>query len=305
MDSLRIGFADGEAVRGVSFDLYAGEVLALVGESGAGKSLTARALLGTVPRGALVGGRVLLRGRPVGPADLGRRLAWIPQDAMSALSPVHRVEDQAAFAVRSVTRVRRGQALAAARRALAEVGLAPEWAAAFPHALSGGMQQRAVIATALVNGPEIVVADEPTTALDPERQEQVLALLRERCAAAGAALLLVSHDLAAVRRHADRVAVMYAGRVMELGSADEVLGRPVAPYTRGLLASLPTPGLPHRSRLPVLSGAPPAPGTMGTGCAFTPRCPQADDVCRHEEPALRVVDGRRVACHHPYEETAA
>ncbi|MER7518348.1 ABC transporter ATP-binding protein [Streptomyces sp. NPDC126499] len=378
MDGLRIGFADGEVVRGVSFDLRAGEVLALVGESGAGKSLTARALLGMLPRRAEVAGRVLLRGRPVTPADLGRRLAWIPQDAMSALSPVHRVEDQLAFAVRAVARVGRGDALAVARRALAGVGLAPDAAAAFPHALSGGMRQRAVIAMALVNNPDLVVADEPTTALDPERQERVLALLRERCAVAGAALLLVSHDLAAVRRHADRVAVTYAGRIVELGPAELVLGRPVAPYTRGLLASLPAAGLsadalpgdglsadglptagrgeglpgdgppgdelpgdrtseggtsggglpgdrtseggtsggglpwdgtsggglPRRPRLPVLAGAPPAPGAAGAGCAFAPRCPHAGDVCRRTEPAPRAVEGRSVACHDPFGEAA-
>ncbi|MET9957162.1 ABC transporter ATP-binding protein [Streptomyces sp. NPDC006339] len=304
VDGLRIGFADGEAVRGVSFELRAGEVLALVGESGAGKSMTARALLGMLPRGAEVHGRVLLRGGPVAPADLGRRLAWIPQDALSALSPVHRVEDQLGFAVRAVARVRRGEALAVARRALAGVGLGPDAAAAFPHALSGGMRQRAVIAMALVNGPEVVVADEPTTALDPERQEQVLALLRERCAAVGAALLLVSHDLEAVRRHADRVAVAYAGRIVEVGAAELVLGRPVAPYTRGLLASLPSAGLPRRSRLPVLAGAPPAPGAAGTGCSFASRCPYAGALCRRTEPAPREVDGRTVACHHPFGEAA-
>ncbi|MFD7977396.1 ABC transporter ATP-binding protein [Streptomyces sp. NPDC059071] len=304
VDDLRVGLAGVEAVRGVSFALRAGEVLALVGESGAGKSLTARALLGMAPRGAVVSGTVLLRGAPVVPADLGRRLAWIPQDAMSALSPVHRVEDQLAFAVRSVARTGRREARAVARRALAAVGLAPETAAAFPHALSGGMRQRAVIATALVNGPDLVVADEPATALDPERQEQVLALLRERCAAAGAALLLVSHDLEAVRRHADRVAVMYAGRLVEQGATDDVLGRPVAPYTGGLLASLPTAGMPHRSRLPVLDGPPPGTAAPGAGCAFAPRCPHAGEVCRGSEPGTRTVDGRLVACHHPFGEAA-
>ncbi|MFJ7068189.1 ABC transporter ATP-binding protein [Streptomyces sp. NPDC101115] len=304
VDGLRVGFAGAEAVRGISFTLRAGEVLALVGESGAGKSLTARALLGMAPRGAAVSGTVLLRGAPVTPADLGRRLAWIPQDAMSALSPVHRVEDQLAFALRSVARAGRREARTVARRALAGVGLGREAAAAFPHALSGGMRQRAVIATALVNGPDVLVADEPTTALDPERQEQVLTLLRERCAAAGAALLLVSHDLEAVRRHADRVAVMYAGRLVELGTAEVVLGRPVAPYTRGLLASLPTAGMPRRSRLPVLDGAPPGTAAPGAGCAFAPRCPHVDDVCRNGEPGTRTVDGRLVACHRPFGEAA-
>lgn len=300
VDGLRVAFPEGPAVRGVSFALRAGEVLALVGESGAGKSLTARALLGMAPRGAVVSGRVLLRGAPVAPADRGRRLTWIPQDALAALSPVHRVEDQLAFAVRSVARLRAGAARSVARRALADVGLARDAAAAFPHALSGGMRQRAVIAMALVNGPDVVVADEPTTALDPERRERVLTLLRQRCAAAGAALLLVGHDLEAVRRHADRVAVMYAGRIAELGAAEQVWDRPVAPYTRALLASLPAAGLPHRARLPVLHGAPPA--GEPTGCAFAPRCPGADARCRSEEPGTRTVEGRLVACHHPFGE---
>ncbi|WP_369142348.1 ABC transporter ATP-binding protein [Streptomyces sp. R44] len=301
VEGLRVSFAGAQAVRGVSFDVHPGEVLALVGESGAGKSLTGRALLGLAPRGAAVSGRVLLRGAPVTSADLGRRLAWIPQDAMASLSPVHRVDAQLAFAARTSTGRRRGAALAVARRALAEVGLTGAAASAYPHALSGGMRQRAVIAMALVNGPDLVVADEPTTALDPERRDQVLALLRERCTAAGAALLLVSHDLESVRRHADRVAVTHAGRIVELGAAEAVLGRPAAPYTRGLLASLPTAGLPHRSRLPSFEGVPRLPAA---GCAFAPRCPRADALCRGEDPGTRAFGGRLVACHHPGEAAA-
>ncbi|MFF1508162.1 ABC transporter ATP-binding protein [Streptomyces sp. NPDC058326] len=309
VDDLRVSFpgaapAGVEVVRGVRFEVYAGEVFALVGESGAGKSLTARALLGMAPRTATVTGRILLHGAPVTAADLGRRIARIPQDALSALSPVHRVEDQLALAVRSVQGLGRREARAAARRALADTGLAPEAAAAYPHALSGGMRQRAVIAMALVNGPDLVVADEPTTALDPDRQEWILTLLKERCAAAGAALLLVTHDLEAVRRHADRTAVLYAGRVTELGAVERVLEHPAAPYTRALLASLPTAGLPHRSRLPVLAGAPPVPGATGEGCAFAPRCPDATALCRREDPGPRTVHGRGVACHHPPGETA-
>ncbi|MER5203573.1 ABC transporter ATP-binding protein [Streptomyces sp. NPDC002825] len=300
VEGLRVSFTGAEAVRGVSFDIQPGEVLALVGESGAGKSLTARALLGLTPHGAAVSGRVLLRGAPVTAADLGRRLAWIPQDAMASLSPVHRVDTQLAFAARSSAR-RRREALAVARQALAQVGLTGEAVSAYPHALSGGMRQRAVIAMALVDGPELVVADEPTTALDPERRDQILALLRERCAAAGAALLLVSHDLESVRRHADRVAVMYAGRIVELGSAEAVLGRPSAPYTRGLLASLPTAGLPHRSRLPSFEGVP---QPSAAGCAFAPRCPRADARCRGEDPGPRAYGDRLVACHHPWEVAA-
>ncbi|MEU5220461.1 ABC transporter ATP-binding protein [Streptomyces sp. NPDC020807] len=297
----------------MSFEVGSGEVFALVGESGAGKTLTARAVLGLAPRGAVVTGRVLLHGAPVAPGDLGRRLAWVPQDAMSALSPVHRVDTQLALAVRSVAprphRPGRHEARDVARRALAEVGLPEEAVSAYPHALSGGMRQRAVIAMALVNGARLVVADEPTTALDPARREQVLGLLRERCAAAGAGLLLVSHDLEAVRRHADRVAVLYAGGLVESGRAAPVLDRPLAPYTQGLVRALPTAALPHRSRLPVLVGHAPDPGAPGPaaaepGCAFAPRCPRVASGCRDEAPSPRPVDGRLVACHHPVEAAA-
>ncbi|MGW8761671.1 ABC transporter ATP-binding protein [Streptomyces sp. NPDC055815] len=301
VEGLRVSFAGVEAVRGVSFDVHPGEVLALVGESGAGKSLTGRALLGLAPHGATVSGRVLLRGAPVAPADLGRRVAWIPQDAMASLSPVHLVDAQLGFAARTSAGRRRGAALAVARRALAEVGLEGDAASAYPHALSGGMRQRAVIAMALVNGPDLVVADEPTTALDAERRDQVLGLLRERCAAAGAALLLVSHDLESVRRHAGRIAVMHLGRIVELGAAGVVLGRPAAPYTRALLASLPTAGLPHRSRLPSFEGVP---RPSAVGCAFAPRCPRADALCRSEDPGPRAYGDRLVACHHPGEVAA-
>ncbi|MFM9370003.1 oligopeptide/dipeptide ABC transporter ATP-binding protein [Streptomyces sp. Da 82-17] len=297
---LRIRFprAGVEVVRGVSFDVRGGEVLALVGESGAGKSLTARALLGMVPGGAEVHGEVRLAGAPVTPADWGRRIALVPQDALSALSPVHRVGDQLAAAVRSVTGVSRQRARAEAAAALDRVGVPAARTRAYPHELSGGMRQRAVIAMAVVNSPEVVVADEPTTALDPERQEQVLALLAEQREATGAALVLVTHDLPVVRRHADRAAVLYAGRLAEYGPVDLVLGRPRAPYTAGLLAAVPDPGAPHRSRLPALPGRPATAEEALPGCAFAPRCAHAVDRCRAEVPPLRVLpDGRSVACH--------
>ncbi|MER5290615.1 ABC transporter ATP-binding protein [Streptomyces pharetrae] len=291
---LRIAFAGTEVVRGLSFDVRAGETLAVVGESGAGKSLTARALLGMVPREATTTGTV----RPDLSAERGRRIALIPQDALSALSPVHPVGDQLAAAVRSVRRVSRAEARSLAVAALDRVGIpdAARRARAHPHEYSGGMRQRAVIAMATVNEPDVVVADEPTTALDAGRREQVLRVLAERREAAGAALVLVTHDLDVVRRHADRVLVMYAGRAAELGPVTEVLTRPRAPYTAGLLASLPQDG-PRLRRLPALPGTPPAPGALPPGCAFAPRCPLAADVCRTAEPELRPLHGRLVACH--------
>ncbi|EKX66645.1 ABC transporter ATP-binding protein [Streptomyces ipomoeae] len=314
---LRVAFGAVEVVRGLSFDVRPREVLALVGESGAGKSLTARALLGMAPAGATVSGSVRLRedgepGRPRAYTELvgaarpalaalrGRRIALVPQDALSALSPVHPVGDQLAAAVRSVAGVSRGQARARAVAALDRVGIADavRKARAYPHEYSGGMRQRAVIAMATVNEPDLVVADEPTTALDAELQEQVLRVLGEQREAVGAALVLVTHDLGVVREHADRVLVMYAGREVEQGPAEGVLGRPRAPYTAGLLASLPPEEARGDRRLPSIPGAPPTPDALPPGCAFAPRCPLAENRCRAAEPQpWRTDEGHEVSCH--------
>jgi peptide/nickel transport system ATP-binding protein len=311
---LRVSFDAGEAVRGLSFDVRQGEVLALVGESGAGKSLTARALLGMAPREATVRGSVRLRGdgrfpggvelvgakAPVLGALWGRRIAFVPQDSLSALSPVHPVGDQLAAAVRSVRGLSRRDARAGAAAALDRVGVPASRARAFPHELSGGMRQRAVIAMALINEPELVVADEPTTALDPDMRQQTLQVLGERCEASGAALVLVTHDLESVREHADRVLVVYAGRHVESGAVGPVFARPRAPYTAGLLAALPpSEPVPGRGRrLPAIGGTPPALGEAAAGCGFAPRCPLADSRCRAERPEPRPVEGREVSCHH-------
>ncbi|MFE2213302.1 ABC transporter ATP-binding protein [Streptomyces canus] len=289
---LRIAFAGVEVVRGVSFDIRAHEVFALVGESGAGKSLTARALLGMLPREAITTGTV----RPDLSQARGRRIALVPQDALSALSPVHPVSDQLAAAVRSVRRVGRREARALAVAALDRVGIpdAARRARAHPHEYSGGMRQRAVVAMATINEPDILVADEPTTALDADHRELVLQLLAEQRESRGTALVLVTHDMDAVRRHAHRVLVMYAGRAVETGPAREVLAHPRAPYTAGLLASLPENA--RGRRLVALPGSPPAPHALPPGCAFAPRCPLATDVCHHEEP--QPTGERSVACHH-------
>ncbi|MFI1211258.1 ABC transporter ATP-binding protein [Streptomyces sp. NPDC020802] len=314
---LRVSFGPVEAVRGLSFDVHEGEVLAVVGESGAGKSLTARALLGMPPREATVTGSVRtgpyeLVGAPrsVRAALWGHRLALVPQDALSALSPVHPVADQLAAAVRSVDRVSRKAARARAVAALEEVGIAAAQARSYPHEFSGGMRQRAVIAMAMLHSPALVVADEPTTAQDPQTQRQVLGLLADRTEAAGAALVLVTHDLATVREHADRMLVMYAGRLAEEGPVDRVFARPRAPYTAGLLSSsLPReyaeePSGPgdrlHRRerRLPSIPGTPPDPADLPPGCAFAPRCPLAEAPrCHTESPEPQTHDGHSVACH--------
>ncbi|MEU6158020.1 ABC transporter ATP-binding protein [Streptomyces sp. NPDC047130] len=309
-------------VGGLSFDLRAGEILALAGESGAGKSLTARALVGMAPPDARVTGSVRIHDAEVlpgtgGPAGRkafaglwGRRISLIPQDSLSVLSPVHPVGDQLAAAARSVNRLGRRAARAAAVAALDRVGIADaaRRARAYPHEFSGGMRQRAVIAMATVNEPDLVVADEPTTALDPESQDQVLGVLGSLRETSGTALLLISHDLPAVRRHADRVLVLYAGRLVESGPVGTVLSRPRAPYTAGLLASLPPDEPVTDRRLPVIHGAPPSPEELATltGCAFAARCPLTDARCRSHTPEPAAVAGTAghddpahhvVACH--------
>ncbi|MEU0944510.1 ABC transporter ATP-binding protein [Streptomyces canus] len=291
---LRIAFAGVEAVRGVSFDIRAREVFALVGESGAGKSLTARALLGMLPREATTTGTV----HPDLSGARGRRIALVPQDALSALSPVHPVGAQLAAAVRSVRSVGRREAHALAVAALDRMGIADaaRRARAHPHEYSGGMRQRAVVAMATINEPDILVADEPTTALDTGHRELVLRLLAEQRESRGTALVLVTHDMGAVRRHAHRVLVMYAGRAVETGPASEVLADPRAPYTAALLASLPQSA--RQRRLVALPGSPPAPDALPPGCAFAPRCRLATDVCHLREPEPRQLDDRLVACHH-------
>ncbi|MFH8560164.1 ABC transporter ATP-binding protein [Streptomyces sp. NPDC017988] len=288
---LRVTVGAVPAVRGVSFDVPAGQVTALVGESGAGKSLTARAVLGLAPHGARILGSVRLDGEEIAGAApavyrrlWGRRVAYVPQDALAVLSPVHPVGDQLAAAVRSVARVTRAEARARAVAALDAVGIADaaRRARALPHEFSGGMRQRAVIAMALINGPRLIVADEPTTALDPRVREQVLDALTRSREATGAALLLITHDLPLATAHADHAVVLYAGRVTEAGPAHQIFATPGSPYTAGLVASLPPgwgagatgveggfdgpkPGA--SASVPAGGPAPGGPGAPGTGGA--------------------------------------
>ncbi|KOX15544.1 peptide ABC transporter ATP-binding protein [Nocardiopsis sp. NRRL B-16309] len=294
-------------VRGLSFDVRPGEALALIGESGAGKSMVARAVLGTAPYGATVTGSVRLGERELVGARTrelravrGRRVALIPQDALSVLSPMHTVGGQLVRALRSNQRLSRARAHELAVAALDRVGIpdAARRARAYPHEFSGGMRQRAVIAMAMVNEPEVVFADEPTTALDPRNARLVLDLLADLRRDTGAALVLITHDLAVVRGHADRIVVAYAGRHVESGPAGRVLAEPRAPYTAGLVAAVPPEEAPDR-RLPAIGGSPPSPSDLPEGCAFAPRCPLADAHCRvaAPDPVATGAFGHLVSCH--------
>jgi peptide/nickel transport system ATP-binding protein len=299
---------DVRAVRDVDYDLARGEVLGIVGESGSGKSAAALAVMGLLPAGARVEGSVRLDGEElIGLEDRalsrlrGRRIAMVFQDPLSALTPVYRIGQQVAEAVQAHNRLSRDEARSRAVELLELVGIAGarERAGAFPHELSGGMRQRVMIAMAIANDPDVLIADEPTTALDVTIQAQVLEVLRTAREATGAAMIVITHDLGVVAGFADRVAVMYAGRLVEQGGVDDVYERPRMPYTMGLLGSIPRVDESGRRPLVPIEGAPPSPAHLPPGCPFAPRCPLVFERCHEEEPALAAVGGRPqlAACH--------
>ncbi len=294
------------AVDGVSFDLYPGEVLGIVGESGCGKSMTALSILGLVPQppGRITGGRVLFEGRDLlrlPERELqrirGAAISMIFQEPTTSLNPVFTIGDQIAETLRRHERLGRRAARARAVELLAKVGIpAPaERLDAYPHELSGGMRQRVMIAIALACNPKVLLADEPTTALDVTIQAQILDLLERLQAELGMAVVIITHDLGIVAEFAHRVLVMYAGRVIEEGSVEAIFDRPAHPYTRGLLASL--PDLEGESeRLVAIPGSVPQLGELGPGCRFAPRCAFAEAACRAADPPLLRVGDRAVAC---------
>jgi len=296
---LRVGFPSAAgvlpAVRGVSFALAPGEVLGLVGESGSGKSVTALAVMGLLPPQARVEGSIRFEGRELtalGARDFrqlrGARIGMIFQEPMTALNPVMRVGDQVAEAVRAHQRVRRAAARARAVEALREVAIPePERRARdYPHQLSGGQRQRVMIAIAIANRPALLIADEPTTALDVTVQAQILDLLGELRDKLGLAMLFISHDLAVVSQVSRRTAVMYAGSVVESGPAAEVFARPAHPYTRGLLNSVPTLRSDRSQPLRTIEGMVPSAASLPPGCPFAPRCEHAIAGCSRELPPL-------------------
>ncbi len=306
VSDLRVGFVtEGgrlQAVDGVSFDLSPGEVLAIVGESGSGKSVTALSIMGlTRSQNARIEGSVRLHGEELLDASeaalqevRGARIAMVFQDPMTSLNPVYRVGDQIVEAIRA----HRGRSSEKEARALAiemldSVGIPnPELRVdSYPHQLSGGQRQRAMIAMALALGPEVLIADEPTTALDVTIQAQILDLLAQLNRERSLATLLITHDLGVVAEVADRVLVMYAGRVVEQGTLEEIFYDPQHPYTWGLLGSLARIDQPRPHRLPQISGVPPSLLDLPAGCSFRPRCPHAFDRCLEMPDLVARTDG--------------
>ena len=312
VDDLHVTFpgaeADVRAVRGVSYELARGEVLGIVGESGSGKSAGAQAVMGLLPETAQVSGSVRLGGQELTGLDdrglskvRGSKIAMVFQDPLSALTPVYAVGDQIAEAVRVHRDVSREAAAARAVELLDMVGI-PQAAArarAYPHEFSGGMRQRAMIAMAIANDPDVLICDEPTTALDVTIQAQILDLLTRLRSEVDMAILMITHDLGVIAGFADRIAVMYGGRFVEEGTVDDVFARPRMPYTLGLLGAMPRVDDAGREALVPISGAPPSLGALPPGCPFAPRCPAAVAACTDVEPALEPVGpyGQRAACH--------
>jgi peptide/nickel transport system ATP-binding protein len=306
VENLGVSFERGAVpvVRGVSFEIAPGEALGLVGESGSGKTLTAKAVLGLLPQGARASGRIVHGGTSLldlPPQELARlrgsRIAMIFQDPMSSLNPVLRVGDAIAQVIRSHARVDGRTARARAIELLERVGIGggASQARAFPHQFSGGMRQRILIAMALAASPSLLIADEPTTALDVIVQSGILALIDHLRRTQRMSLLFVSHDLAVVARMCERIAVMYAGEVVEEGPVAEILENPRMPYSIGLMGSIPKPG--QGKRLAAIPGMPPTAGDYPAGCSFAPRCPIASDDClRAEIGMVEVGPNHRARC---------
>ncbi len=298
-----------KAVDGVSFTVGRGEVLGLVGESGSGKTVTGFSIMGLVdPPGRIAGGRILFDGEDTaGLPDekmrryRGRRIAMIFQDPMMTLNPVLRIDTQMIEAILAHDDVGRAEARRRSRDALGRVGISSpeERLRAYPHQFSGGMRQRVCIAIALLHKPDLIIADEPTTALDVTIQGQILYEVQKLCRETSTALIWITHDLSVIAGLADRICVMYAGKIVETGTVDEVLDAPLHPYTRGLIGSVPSR---HRrgQPLPQIPGMTPSLLNLPAGCAFRTRCPRADSACAANPVISSPRPGRGVSCFHPH-----
>ena len=313
VDNLKIEFPTRRgtlvALDGVSFSIAPGEVLGVVGESGAGKSLTGMAIIGLLePPGRIAGGEIRFEGERIDnlpPERMrrirGRRIGTIFQDPLTSLNPLFTVGEQLVETIMTHLETGRAEARARAVALLQEVGIpAPEARIDhYPHQFSGGMRQRVVIALALAAGPRLIIADEPTTALDVSIQAQIIALLKRLAREHGAAVMLITHDMGVIAETADRVAVMYAGRIAEIGPVREVIHAPRHPYAAGLMGSIPKVGAgagKRRGRLVQIEGAMPRLNAIPAGCAFNPRCPQRVARCLAERPGPVRTGAAEVAC---------
>ena len=308
---LRVEFASRRgtlhAINGVSFDIARGEVLGVVGESGAGKSVTGLAAIGLIdPPGRIAGGEIHLAGLRIDnlpPREMrrirGKRIAMIFQDPLTSLDPLYRIGDQLVETIRTHLNMNETQARKRAIDLLAEVGIpAPDKRIdAYPHEFSGGMRQRVVIALAIAAEPELIIADEPTTALDVSVQAQIIALIKRLGRDHGTAVMLVTHDMGVIAETSDRVAVMYSGRIAEIGPVRDVVQHPLHPYAKGLMGAIPTLTGDASQRLVQIPGSMPRLSAIPQGCAFHPRCSFAFDRCRVERPEPIAVGTQRVACH--------
>ena len=301
------------ALDGVSFDIAPGEILGVVGESGAGKSLTGAAIIGLLePPGRVCGGQILFQGGRIDdlPGEAMRRLRGkqigaIFQDPLTSLNPLYTIGRQLIETLRTHLPLSAAAARERAIDLLRQTGIpAPEARLAqYPHEFSGGMRQRVVIALALAGEPKLIIADEPTTALDVAVQAQIIALLRSVTQAHGASVMLITHDMGVIAETCDRVAVMYAGRIVEIGPVSEVIHHPAHPYTAGLMASVPSLA-DDGGRLAQIQGSLPRLDEIPSGCAFHPRCPKASPRCSDERPELAFVQRTRAACWWPIVESA-
>ena len=317
VDHLRVAFPTRRgllvAVRDATFTIERGEILGLVGESGAGKSVTGAAIIGLIdPPGRIVGGEIRIGGRRVDqlPDEAmrrirGREVGAIFQDPLTSLNPLYTIGRQLIETIRTHRSMSEAAARVAAIALLEDVGISAPARRIdhYPHQFSGGMRQRVVIALALAGEPKLIIADEPTTALDVSIQAQIFELLKRLARHRGVGVLLITHDMGVIGETADRVAVMYAGRLVEIGPVEQIIHHPRHPYSAGLMGSIPSLR-DERDRLAQIEGAMPRLNAIPAGCAFHPRCPRASGRCAQEDPGLELREGVGLACWHPLDERA-